>query len=93
MSDTRALDCCIAGLLVEREGRHVRLVVPSIGQSEKTLRSPARRGRLLPYFLRACAGTSEAVYLADLYDAWGKPDKAAEWRAKLAETEEEPESE
>ncbi len=24
-------------------------------------------------------------YLADLYDAWGKPDKAAEWRAKLGE--------
>ena len=22
-------------------------------------------------------------YLIDLYDAWGKPDKAAEWRAKL----------
>lgn len=22
--------------------------------------------------------------LAALYDAWGKPDKAAEWRAKLA---------
>ena len=22
-------------------------------------------------------------YLADLYDAWGKPDKVAEWRAKL----------
>ncbi len=22
-------------------------------------------------------------YLADLYDAWGKPEKAAEWRAKL----------
>ncbi len=22
-------------------------------------------------------------YLADLYDAWSKPDKAAEWRAKL----------
>ncbi len=27
-------------------------------------------------------------YLADLYDAWGKPDKAAEWRAKLAERQE-----
>ena len=26
-------------------------------------------------------------YLADLYDAWGKPDKAAEWRAKLGEEE------
>ncbi len=25
--------------------------------------------------------------LADLYDAWGKPDKAAEWRAKLPEEE------
>ncbi len=25
------------------------------------------------------------AYLADLYDAWAKPDKAAEWRAKLAE--------
>ncbi len=22
-------------------------------------------------------------YLADLYDAWGKPEKVAEWRAKL----------
>ncbi len=22
-------------------------------------------------------------YLADLYDAWGKPEQAAEWRAKL----------
>ena len=22
-------------------------------------------------------------YLADLYDAWGKPELAAEWRAKL----------
>ncbi len=32
-------------------------------------------------------------YLADLYDAWGKPDKAAECRAKLAEMEEEPGSE
>ncbi len=21
-------------------------------------------------------------YLIDLYDAWGKPEKAAEWRAK-----------
>ncbi len=31
--------------------------------------------------------------LIDLYDAWGKPEKAAEWRAKLAETEEEPGSE
>ena len=28
-------------------------------------------------------------YLADLYDAWGKPDKAAEWRAKLP-TEQDP---
>ncbi len=27
-------------------------------------------------------------YLADLYDAWGKPEKAAEWRAKLAESQE-----
>ncbi len=32
-------------------------------------------------------------YLADLYDAWGKPEKAAEWRAKLAAMEEESESE
>ena len=32
-------------------------------------------------------------YLADLYDAWGKPPKAADRRAKLAETEEEPEGE
>ena len=32
---------------------------------------------------------SEVVgYLADLYDAWGTPEKAAEWRAKLAEYEE-----
>ncbi len=23
------------------------------------------------------------VYLADLYDAWGKPEKADEWQAKL----------
>ncbi len=23
--------------------------------------------------------------VASLYDAWGKPEKAAEWRAKLAE--------
>ena len=22
-------------------------------------------------------------YLADLYEAWGKPEQAAEWRAKL----------
>ena len=28
-------------------------------------------------------------YLADLYDAWGQPEPAAEWRAKLAETVEE----
>ncbi len=35
------------------------------------------------------ARTVEAIRaLIDLYDAWGKPDKAAEWRAKLAETEE-----
>ncbi len=27
-------------------------------------------------------------YLADLYDAWGEPEKAAEWRAKLAESQE-----
>ena len=26
--------------------------------------------------------------IADLYDAWGKPEKAAEWRAKLAESQE-----
>ena len=32
-------------------------------------------------------------YLADLYDAWGKPEKAAEWRAKLAQTEDGPDSE
>ncbi len=31
--------------------------------------------------------------LADLYDAWDKPENAAEWRAKLAEMEEEPGSE
>ncbi len=31
--------------------------------------------------------------VVDLYDAWGKPEKAAEWRAKLAEREEEPGSE
>ncbi len=37
---------------------------------------------------------SEVVgYLLDLYDAWGKPEKAAEWRAKLGEPEEEPGSE
>ena len=28
------------------------------------------------------------AYLADLYDAWGKPPKAAEWRAKLPTEEE-----
>ncbi len=26
--------------------------------------------------------------LVDLYDAWGKPDKAAKWRAKLPEPDE-----
>ncbi len=26
--------------------------------------------------------------VAGLYGAWGKPDKAAEWRAKLAESQE-----
>ena len=31
--------------------------------------------------------------VADLYDARGKPEKAGEWRAKLAETQEEPGSE
>ena len=25
----------------------------------------------------------ESWAIADLYDAWDKPDKAAEWRAKL----------
>jgi hypothetical protein len=25
--------------------------------------------------------------LIDLYEAWNKPDKAGEWRAKLLETE------
>jgi tetratricopeptide (TPR) repeat protein len=29
--------------------------------------------------------------LVELYDAWGKPEKAAEWRAKLPESEMEPE--
>ena len=29
-----------------------------------------------------------AAYLPDFYDAWGKPQMAAEWRAKLAESEE-----
>ncbi len=30
------------------------------------------------------ARTQKAIKrVADLYDAWGKPDKAAEWRAKL----------
>ena len=28
--------------------------------------------------------------LINLYDAWGKPEKAAEWRAKLEEMEDEP---
>ena len=41
------------------------------------------------YILAAALGdeheqTTRVVgYLADLYDAWGKPEKAAEWRAKL----------
>jgi hypothetical protein len=26
-------------------------------------------------------------YLIDLYEAWGKPEKAEEWRAKLPQTE------
>ena len=30
--------------------------------------------------------------LVALYEAWGKPDKAAEWRAKLEEMEAEPSS-
>ncbi len=35
--------------------------------------------------------TQDAIeLLVDLYDAWGKPQHAAEWRAKLAEKEEEP---
>ena len=32
-------------------------------------------------------------YLVKLYDAWGMPEKAAEWRAKLAEEEESNEQE
>ncbi len=37
--------------------------------------------------------TKQAIQrLISLYRAWGKPEKAAEWRAKLAETEEEPEA-
>jgi hypothetical protein len=31
--------------------------------------------------------TDAAERVVKLYDAWGKPDKAAEWRAKLAEAE------
>ncbi len=31
--------------------------------------------------------------LIELYAAWGKPDKAAEWQARLPETKEEPGSE
>ncbi len=31
--------------------------------------------------------------LIELYDAWGRPEKAAEWRALLAEMEEETDSE
>jgi hypothetical protein len=26
------------------------------------------------------------MLLVELYDAWGKPGQAAEWRARLAET-------
>jgi hypothetical protein len=34
------------------------------------------------------ADTRETLrYLVKLYDAWGKPEKAAEWRAKLREEE------
>ena len=29
------------------------------------------------------AAEQEEPALVDLYDAWGKPEKAAEWRAKL----------
>ncbi len=36
---------------------------------------------LAPPLLTHSAAALEA--LIDLYDAWGKPDKAAEWRAKL----------
>ncbi len=37
------------------------------------------------YRILVAAHSSERIvgYLADLYDAWGKPEKAAEWRAKL----------
>ncbi len=32
------------------------------------------------------AGHGGVRSLAKLYDAWGKPDEAAEWRAKLSES-------
>jgi len=59
------------------------------------LREQGRLTEAEPYFreeLEACRhvrgddhdSTLDSIYnLADLYDAWGKPDKAAEWRAKL----------
>ena len=37
--------------------------------------------RLPPQGKARLAGAGEAV--VSLYDSWGKPDKAAEWRVKL----------
>ena len=42
----------------------------------------AELGEGHPYTLRVVGR------LVEFYDAWGKPDKAAEWRAKLAESQE-----
>ena len=55
---------------------------PTLGRNPSTreLRGAAAKpGRVI---------RNSAAFLADLYDAWNNPDKAAEWRAKLPEEQE-----
>jgi len=40
-----------------------------------------------PYLNPARRATESLQWLAQLYDAWGKPAQAAEWRKKLAESQ------
>ena len=79
VSVNREYGHCLIGL-----GRYAEAEVILLPNYEWWRRERGANNR---YALRA------AQYLADLYDAWGKPQIAAEWRAKLAASEKDPESE
>ena len=69
---------CLIGLALFRRGRHEDaepLLLAGYDELKRCER-PARPGEVSPVVHAARA-------LAELYAAWGKPDQAREWRARL----------